>query len=98
PGPARPPERRHARIPRQPRLDRTGEEILAADAQPFGVASGEIDVAVGVHVAEVAGVEPAVAHALLRRFLVLVVALEEGAPGGVDDLVDRLVGVEQAAR
>src|SRR5262249_33956489 len=73
----------------------TGEEVLTADAQPFGVAPGEVDVAVGVHVAEVAGVEPPVSRALLRRLLVLVVALEQEPAIRVDDLAHGLVRIEQ---
>ena len=86
------------RVARQHLLDGAGEEVLAADAQPFGVATGEIDVAVGIHEAEVAGVEPPVAHALLGRLVVLVVSLEERTAAGVDDLADRLVCVQRVGR
>ena len=60
-------------------LDRRGREVLAVDAQPVASAAGEVEEAVLVAVAEVAGPVHAVAHALGVGFGVVVVALEAAA-------------------
>ena len=75
-----------------------GREVLAVDADPVGVAPGEVQVSVVVEVPEVAGPVPAEAERPLVRLGVVVVALERPGAGGVDDLADALVGVERAGR
>src|SRR5690606_5168861 len=79
------------------RLDRPGREVLAVDADPVGVAPGEVEVAVLVQVAQVAAPEPAVAGGRRGGLRVVVVALERPGPGDVDDLTDALVGVDEPA-
>ena len=80
------------RVP-QRLLDRAGGEVLAVDADPVGVATGEVEVAVGVLVAEVAGPVPAEARRRRGRVGVVVVALERTDALRVDDLADALLGV-----
>src|SRR5437870_851177 len=87
----------HFGVPAQRRLDRPGREVLAVDAQPVGVASREVQIAVVVQVSEVAGPVPAETKRPLVRLGVVVVALEGAGAGGVDDLADAVVGVEEAA-
>src|SRR6185369_4032763 len=79
-------------------LDGAREEVLAVDAKPFDVAPGEVDEAVGVAVAEVAGVVAAAARARRRGLVVLPVALEEAGRLDVHDLADRRLGVREPAR
>ena len=81
----------------QRRLDRPGREVLAVDTQPVGVAPCEVQVAVVVQVPEVAGPVPPETKRPLVRLGVVVVALEGAGAGGVDDLADAVVGVEEAA-
>ena len=78
-------------------LDRPGREVLAVDADPVGVATREVEVAVGVEVPEVARPVPAEAGRLLVRLRVVVVALERTDASGVHDLADALVRVRQPA-
>ena len=86
----------HAREPHQDALDRRAGEVLAVDADPVGAAAREVEEAVVVAVAEVAGPVPAVAQALLLAFLVLPVPLERRRRG-VDDLTGGLGRVQQPA-
>jgi hypothetical protein len=78
-------------------FDRRSQEVLTVDPDPVGVAAGEVQVTVFVHVPEVAGPvppEPGRARVGLR---VVVVALERPDAGGIDDLADALGRVEHAA-
>ena len=79
-------------------LDRPGREVLAVDPDPVRGAAGEVEVAVLVDVAEVAGPVPAEAGRLLGRLGVVVVALERTDARGVDDLADALVRVRRGGR
>ena len=78
--------------------DGAGREVLAVDPDPLGRAAGEVEVAVLVEVAEVAGPVPPVAGGRSGGLRVVVVALEGPGAGGVDDLAHALVRVEQRAR
>ena len=75
------------------RLDRRGGEVLAIDPEPFIGSPREVEPAVGVPVGEVARPVPTLAKALLRRLLVLVVALEPRRRLRFDDLADGLLQV-----
>ena len=77
-------------------LDRTRGEVLTVDADPIGLPAREVEVPVGVDVAEVAGPVPAVAGGLLGGRRVVVVALERTDAGRVDDLADGRLGIDQA--
>ena len=77
--------------------DGLGREVLAVDADPVGVAAGEVEVAVVVEVPEVAGPVPAEAEWPLVGLGVVVVALERSGAGGVDDLAHALVRVQEHA-
>src|SRR3954447_18183473 len=76
-------------------LDRAGGEVLTVDAQPVRRASREEQEALVVDVAEVARPVPAAPQRRLGRFGVVVVALERTRTGGVDDLPDALVCVDE---
>src|SRR5262249_18267712 len=78
-------------------LDRPGQEVLAVDAQPFHIAAGEVEVALLVAVAEVAGVELAAPRARRRRLRVVVVAFEMTDARRIDYLADGLLGIHQVA-
>src|ERR1019366_7115136 len=69
-------------------LDRLGGEVLPVDAEPVGVAAREVEVAVVVEVAEIAGPVPAETQRAFIGFRVVVVTLEGSGASGVHDLPD----------
>src|SRR5690606_40414923 len=78
-------------------LDLNDGEILSIDPQPLRIASGEVEEAMLVAVAEIAAPIGAVADATALRLCVVPVALEERAALEVHDLADRLAAVQQNA-
>jgi hypothetical protein len=88
----------HVGMALQDLLDGASEEVLAVDAEPLDVATREVDEAVGVAIAEIAGVVAATARARRRGLVVLPVAFEEAARLDVHDLTDRGLGVREPGR
>src|SRR5699024_135518 len=60
---------------------------------PVSGATCEVEVSVHIGIATIARPVPAVAEFLGVRGRVVVIALERGGPGGVNDLTDGLVGI-----
>ena len=87
--------RRHVGVTLEDPLDGGGGEVLGVDAQAVTQASGEVEVALLVAIAEVSAPVPPVVHALGVAHGVLVVALEAPPPTAVHDLADGLPGVLQ---
>src|SRR5699024_7099218 len=83
------------RVPAEHLLDRGGREVLAVDAHPATGPAGEVDPLVVGGVRQVAGVEPAPAHAVGVGGGGAPVAGEHAESIG-DHLYHGLVGVEQA--
>src|SRR5204863_3183197 len=77
--------------------DRRRREVLTIDPEPVAGTAGEVEEALRVPVAEIAGPVDAVAHAFGVGFGIVVITLEAAAAVGVHDLADRGLGVEQPA-
>ena len=80
---------------RQDSLDGPCRHVLAVDAHPVAGSAREVEPSVDVLVGEVARPVHAVAQPFRRGRGVVVVAGEHARAGGVDDLADRVVGVDE---
>src|SRR5437588_6139785 len=78
----------NVRMPSEHQLDRRRREVLTIDPEPVAGTAGEVEEALRVPVAEIAGPVDAVAHAFGVGFGIVVITLEATAAVGVHDLAD----------
>src|SRR5271156_2570678 len=84
-------------VAQQDPFNRSGRHVLPVDAHPIGSSARQIDPALLVPVGQIARPVEAVPHPFGVRLRVVVIPGEIASAGGVYELADRLVGVQQPA-